>query len=116
MRNVVDKVAWYRDRTRIPGYLVGGKTGTAQIWDAKKGAWKRNIFNYSFVGFVGRTSPELVVAVRISEGTPTVATQGHLEMPVESFELFRRIATDAVATLGIPPAHRSAAASPTPGP
>ncbi len=116
MKNVVAEVDWYRDRTRVPGYAVGGKTGTAQIWDSKKGAWKRNIFNYSFVGFVGRTGPELVVAVRISEGTPTVVGQGHLEMPVESFELFRRIATDAVTTLGIAPATRSPASSSTPGP
>lgn len=116
MKNVVTEVAWYRDRTRIPGYAVGGKTGTAQIWDAKKGAWKQNIFNYSFVGFVGRTGPDLVVAVRISEGTPTVVAQGQLEMPVESFELFRRIATDAVTTLGIAPAAQSPAPSPTPGP
>ena len=116
MKNVVTEVDWYRDRTRIPGYVVGGKTGTGQIWDSKKGAWKRNIFNYSFVGFVGRTGPDLVVAVRISEGTPTVVGQGHLEMPVESFELFRRIATDAVTTLGIAPATQRPASSPTPGP
>jgi len=30
--------------------------------------------------------------------TPTVARVGHLEMPVMSFELFRRIATDAIQT------------------
>ena len=42
--------------------------------------------------------PDLVVAVRIEEGTPTVARVGQLEMPVMSFELFRRIATDAITT------------------
>ncbi len=42
--------------------------------------------------------PDLVVAIRIEEGTPTVARVGHLEMPVMSFELFRRIATDAITT------------------
>jgi cell division protein FtsI/penicillin-binding protein 2 len=104
MRHVVTEVPFYRDRTLVPGYDVGGKTGTAQIWDSKanngKGAWKRNLFNYSFVGFIGRQTgiPDLIVAIQIEEGTPTVARVGHLEMPVMSFELFRRIATDGITT------------------
>jgi cell division protein FtsI/penicillin-binding protein 2 len=100
MDHVVETVPFYRDRTLVPGYYVGGKTGTAQIWDAKKGDWKHNLFNYSFVGYIGREArvPDLVVAVRIEEGTPRIARVGHLEMPVMSFELFRRIATNAITT------------------
>jgi cell division protein FtsI (penicillin-binding protein 3) len=104
MDHVVQEVPFYRDRTLVPGYHVGGKTGTAQIWDATankgRGAWKHNLFNYSFVGYIGRQkdAPDLVVAVRIEEGTPSVARVGRLEMPVMSFELFRRIATDAITT------------------
>jgi cell division protein FtsI/penicillin-binding protein 2 len=104
MDHVVKEVPFYRDRTIVPGYHVGGKTGTAQIWDAKanggRGGWKHNLFNYSFVGYIARRSavPDLVVAVRIEEGTPSVARVGRLEMPVMSFELFRRIATDAITT------------------
>ena len=79
MRHVITEVPFYRDRTLVPGYDVGGKTGTAQIWDPKanngRGAWKHNLFNYSFVGYIGRQTgvPDLVVAIRIEEGTPTVA-------------------------------------------
>jgi cell division protein FtsI (penicillin-binding protein 3) len=104
MDHVVKEVPFYRDRTLVPGYHVGGKTGTAQIWDGSankgRGAWKHNLFNYSFVGYIARRSdtPDLVVAVRIEEGTPKVARVGQLEMPVMSFELFRRIATDAIST------------------
>jgi cell division protein FtsI/penicillin-binding protein 2 len=108
MRQVVSKVSFYRDRTQIKGFEVGGKTGTAQIWDTETGAWKVDLFNYSFVGYVAREpgSPDLVVAVRIEEGTPTVIRQGHLEMPVMSFELFRRIAHDAITTPDlVPEAH-----------
>ena len=58
MRHVITEVPFYRDRTLVPGYDVGGKTGTAQIWDPKanngRGAWKDNLFNYSFVGYIGR--------------------------------------------------------------
>ncbi len=98
--HVIDEVPFYRDRTRVPGYHVGGKTGTAQIWDAEKGRWKHNLFNYSFVGYIAREAdlPDLIVAVRIEEGTPTIARVGQLEMPVMSFELFRRIATNAITT------------------
>ena len=96
MQHVITEVPFYRDRTLVPGYDVGGKTGTAQIWDPKankgRGAWKNNLFNYSFVGWIGREKgrPDLVVAIQIEEGTPTVVKVGRLEMPVMSFELFRR--------------------------
>lgn len=108
MRHVVTEVPFYRDRTLVPGYVVGGKTGTAQIWDPKlnggRGDWKQNVFNFSFVGFIGRQDPELVVAVQIREARPTVVRIGYQDMPVFSFELFRRIATDAITTLDLPPA------------
>ncbi len=53
-----------------------------------------------FIGYIGREQdvPDLVVAVRIEEGRPRMPRLGHLEMPVMSFELFRRIATDAINT------------------
>ena len=114
MKRVPMAVPFYRDRTLIPGYVVGGKTGTAQIWDGAKKRWKINVFNYSFVGFVGRRSPEVVVAVRIEEGRPTVQRIGQIEMPVESFELFRRVATNAMATLDLAPVPARPSPSPSP--
>jgi cell division protein FtsI/penicillin-binding protein 2 len=104
MHHVIATVPFYHDRTIVPGYDVGGKTGTAQIWDPKAnnghGAWKPNLFNYSFVGYIGRDTgiPDLVVAIQIEEGTATIARIGPFEMPVMSFELFRRIATDGITT------------------
>jgi cell division protein FtsI (penicillin-binding protein 3) len=105
MHHVVAAVPFYRDRTLIPGHYVGGKTGTAQIWDTSAGDWKTGVFNFSFVGFVGRRTghPDLIITVRINEGRPTVRRVGQLEMPVMSFELFRRIATDALAIPGLLP-------------
>ncbi len=106
MQHVVSTVPMYRDRTLVPGYAVGGKTGTAQIWDSSlngsAGGWKTNKFNYSFVGYIGRTRPELIVAVRIEEAKPSVIRVGRIELPVMSFELFRRIATNAMTILDLP--------------
>jgi len=105
MRHVVTKVPWYRKGTQIPGYTVGGKTGTAQIWDSSKGKWMNNIFNFSFIGYVGQTrdTPKAGIAVRIGQAKPHVAGQGVLNLKITSYELFRRIAVDVIDTLGIPP-------------
>jgi cell division protein FtsI/penicillin-binding protein 2 len=106
MEYVLTDVPSYAQRTYIPGYFVGGKTGTAQIWDPNidggKGGWKVNDYNYSFYGWVGHSKPDLVIGAVIFEGTPTLIKQGVLDMPVQSYELFRRIATDAVTTEQIP--------------
>jgi cell division protein FtsI/penicillin-binding protein 2 len=49
-----------------PNYLVGGKTGTAQI--AKpNGGYYEDRYNGSFTGFVGGDKPEYVVVVRVNE-------------------------------------------------
>ena len=113
MNHVVTEVPFYRDRTLIKGYEVGGKTGTAQIWDPTaregRGDWKHNLFNYSFVGYIGRDAgvADLVISVKINEGTPTIARIGQLEMPVMSFELFQRIATDAITRPDLLPERRT---------
>ena len=62
-----------------------------------------NIYNYSFYGWVGHDSPDLTVGAVIYQGTPTKVGQGVLAMPIQSTELFRRLATDAVVTLKVPP-------------
>jgi cell division protein FtsI/penicillin-binding protein 2 len=105
MNHVVTYVPFYAKGTLIPGYFVGGKTGTAQIWDPKTNDWKNNIFNFDFVGYIGRQTgrPDLAIAVLINEGRPTIYRTGQLAMPEMSFELFRRIATDAMSVPGLLP-------------
>jgi hypothetical protein len=99
---VTGGVPWYAEGTLIRGYQVGGKTGTAQIWDSEHGKYKRRVFNFSFVGFIGSDDPELIVAVRLADTRPRIRDQGVLELDVTSYQLFRRIAKMAVRELGIP--------------
>ncbi len=103
MEHVVTTVPSYAQATYVPGYFVGGKTGTAQIWDSTKNDWMQDIYNYSFYGWIGDNGPDLTVGVVIYRGTPTRIAQGVLDMPVQSTAFFRRVATDAVNSLGIPP-------------
>jgi cell division protein FtsI/penicillin-binding protein 2 len=104
MIHVLTSVPVLHDHTAIPGYVVGGKTGTAQFWDARHGAWATDAFNYTFCGFVGREMPDLIVVVRIHEAKPTVRRRGGAVLPeVQSFDLFRRIAQESIAVLDLPP-------------
>jgi cell division protein FtsI/penicillin-binding protein 2 len=90
--------------TQIPGYIVGGKTGTAQFWDSRSNAWATDAFNYTFCGFVGRENPDLIIVVRIHEAEPTVRRRSGSTLPeVQSFDLFRRIAQESIGVLDLPP-------------
>ena len=104
MEHVLDS-EWYAKYAHVPGHWVGGKTGTAQVWDAEHHRWATNLYNFSCVGFIGRREghPDLIVAVRIQEAHPGRNAQGQLVLPVVSTELFRRVATDAVTTPGLLP-------------
>jgi len=90
--------------TSIPGYVVGGKTGTAQFWDTHTNAWATDAFNYTFCGFVGTDAPDLIIVVRIHEAQPTVRRKSGSVLPeVQSFDLFRRIAQESIGVLDLPP-------------
>jgi cell division protein FtsI/penicillin-binding protein 2 len=52
-------------RAGVPGYWVGGKTGTAQIARAEGGGYEASAFNGSFVGFAPVDDPAFVMITRI---------------------------------------------------
>jgi cell division protein FtsI/penicillin-binding protein 2 len=103
MIHVVEAGPHYAAETLLPGYVVGGKTGTAQIWDNKAGEWMDNVYNHTFVGFVGAEQPEAVILVRIHETEPRVKRRWGLTLELTSNELFRRVAIETIDVLGIPP-------------
>jgi cell division protein FtsI/penicillin-binding protein 2 len=103
MMHVVEANPTYSRETLIPGYTVGGKTGTAQIWDSDTGAWKDGIFNHSFCGFVAGQDSEVVIVVRIHETKPRVHRQWGMSLEQTSNELFRRVGEAAIAALDMQP-------------
>ena len=82
-------------KAQIPGYRVGGKTGTA--YKIEGGQYVRK-YVASFVGFAPVSDPRLVVAVMIDEPTSGTHYGGDVAGPV-----FSRVMGGALRTLGIAP-------------
>jgi len=99
LKHVTGSVPWYAAGSLIPGYEIGGKTGTAQIWNSRKGQWKKRRFNHSFIGFVGGRKQEYVIAVRLEEPVPMKVEQGSLPLRIESYELFQMVARTTINQL-----------------
>ena len=82
----------------MEGYLVAGKTGTAQKADFARGGYAPDAWIATFVGFVPANRPRLVISVVIDE--PVIEHYGGtIAGPV-----FRRVAAEALRHLGVPPA------------
>lgn len=63
LRSVV--VNGHGKRADVPGYLVGGKTGTAQVAKADSKGYEDGVTIGSFVGFAPTDDPQFVVLVKI---------------------------------------------------
>ncbi|MGH2795471.1 MAG: peptidoglycan D,D-transpeptidase FtsI family protein [Actinomycetota bacterium] len=81
---------------RIPGYLIGGKTGTARKPLADARGYSRDVVT-TFVGMVPADAPRFVVAVVLD--TPDTHTSSATAAPV-----FSEIARFVIARLKVPPA------------
>jgi cell division protein FtsI (penicillin-binding protein 3) len=82
-------------RARLEGYVVAGKTGTAQ--KAEVGGYSHERFIVSFVGMVPSDDPRLVILVMVDE--PTKELSGaRVAAPV-----FAKIADFALRRLGVAP-------------
>lgn len=99
----------YNRLASIPNYASGGKSGTAQIWLNKdlnggKAGWDKRHFNFSYVGWIGQTAPEYVIAVSLRRVPPVVNRVGVILNNIESYELFRRVAEDLTVLFKMTPA------------
>jgi cell division protein FtsI (penicillin-binding protein 3) len=82
-------------RAVIPGYRVGGKTGTAHKVDAVAGGYAKNKVRSSFVGFVPVEDPKLVMYILVDE--PTKAQYGG----VVAAPIFKSIGEEILPYLGV---------------
>ncbi|MBT8466507.1 MAG: transpeptidase family protein [Myxococcales bacterium] len=86
----------------IDGYLVAGKTGTAQKADYIRGGYAKDKWLASFIGFAPAERPAVVISVVIDE--PVIAHYGG----TVAGPVFRRIAEVTLRHMGVAPEGRPA--------
>lgn len=80
-----------------PNYLVGGKTGTAQIANPA-GGYYEDKFNGTYIGFVGGDKPEYVIVVEAD--TPGI---GGYAGSVAAQPIFGRLVHMLISNFNVPP-------------
>ena len=81
----------------IPGYVLAGKTGTAEKPDPITGGYSESKYVSSFVGFAPAKEPKLLVAVVVDE------PQGEIYGGLVAGPAFKQITSFALNYLKIPP-------------
>jgi cell division protein FtsI (penicillin-binding protein 3) len=98
MRQMMETVVLHGTGTaaRLPGYSVGGKTGSAQIFDNVNHRYTHT-YNGSFVGFAPIQNPQIVMVVTLNGTHGTSGFGGAAAAPV-----FRAVGTEAMRVLEVP--------------
>jgi cell division protein FtsI (penicillin-binding protein 3) len=81
----------------IPGYVLAGKTGTANKVDPATGTYSESKYVSSFVGFAPAAHPKLLVAVMVDE------PQGDIYGGTVAAPAWKEITSFALTYLGIAP-------------
>jgi cell division protein FtsI (penicillin-binding protein 3) len=89
----------------LDGYVVAGKTGTAQKADYTRGGYAEDHWTATFAGFVPAQKPRLVISVVIDE--PVIEHYGG----TVAGPVFRKIAEQTLRHLGVPSAQGNASFS-----
>lgn len=85
---------------QLPGYPLGGKTGTAQV--VVNGRYSKEIFTALFAGFIPAQKPKVTVAVVVY-----YPKGGRIHGAWVAAPVFRQIAAGLFAYWGIPPVETS---------
>jgi cell division protein FtsI (penicillin-binding protein 3) len=99
MRRMMEGVVLFGTGTaaRIPGYTVGGKTGSSQVYSYATRSYSHNTYNGSFLGIAPLTNPAVVVVVTLNGTHGTAGFGGVVAAPV-----FKAVATEALRILDVP--------------
>ncbi len=85
-------------QSQVPGYLTGGKTGTAEKIDPETGRRATGKYLVSFIGACPMDDPQIVIYVVVDE--PNVLDQANSGF---AQVIFRKIATEVFPYLGLYP-------------
>jgi cell division protein FtsI (penicillin-binding protein 3) len=96
-------------RADVPGYLVGGKTGTAEM--AAAGGYKKNAVISSFLAAFPMNRPQYLVLISLFEPKPTAETGGEIAAAVNAAPSAGRLIRRIAPMLGVLPEGTMAAAS-----
>ena len=94
-------------KASVDGYLVGGKTGTAEKVGARGGYRKKALIS-SFVGAFPMHAPRYVVLAVLDEPRPTAATYGYATGGWVAAPAVRQIITRVAPVLGVDPIDENA--------
>jgi len=111
MREILGKVVEENGtgtQARIKGFLVGGKTGTAQKVEPGSGRYSATKRTASFIGFLPLNDPKLLILVVIDE------PRGQVYGGVVAAPAFNQIAVKTAYYLGIQPTETAALAAARP--
>lgn len=98
MRAVLESDRGTGKSLRIPGYAIGGKTGTAQKKNFDTGSMKGGGYVSNFIGFVPAEKPEAVVLVMVDN-----PKGGSYYGSTVAGPAFKSIAQSVIRRLRIPP-------------
>ncbi len=104
-RNVADR-AGTGNRADVPGYLVGGKTGTAEI--PGPGGYRKKAVISSFLAAFPMNEPKYLVFVLLFEPKPTAAASGEVVAGLNAAPTAGQIVGRIGPLLGIMPADQTA--------
>lgn len=97
LTNVTERPDGTGALAKVPGYLVAGKTGTAQKVDFKNKGYKKGEYISSFVGFIPAHKPQFVVYIMVDGAKKNFYASG-LTAP-----LFSEVASYIVRQAGLSP-------------
>jgi cell division protein FtsI/penicillin-binding protein 2 len=86
----------HSQKAQVPGYLVGGKTGTAQVPDPVHGGYSAETI-HTFIGFAPLEKPAFVILVKLDNVKKTQYADG------STVPIFNKIAKFILNYYGIPP-------------
>lgn len=84
-------------RARVPGYYVGGKTGTAQVVDPTTGRYSKEDKIISFLGFAPADDPAFIILVKLDNPAGLSFAAG------TAAPMFHDLAARTLEYLRIPP-------------